>query len=191
MKYWIRKTGIPADQPFTKEMLFLYRDFLTADTPCYKSGMSDWGTIADYFPDWYVSVDVGCEPQAEGQLELKQAIRPASANIPMDKTSTKYLHRIDPMGLAKTFGLIGFIIGLIVGVMFFLAVGLLGVIALAFPIFILISIPIVYGVGGFTGGLILACLFNYVNGGPNGGIKLEFKEKDESDPEVKTNIPLE
>ena len=105
----------------------------------------------------------------------------------MAKTTTKYLVRIAPLSLARTLGGIGLAIGLIYSVILFLLLGEFAYIGFAlaglfskgsFFLFALFTM-LIYGCSGFFCGLLFAFLFNLFNGK---GIKLEFKDSEESEP---------
>ncbi len=95
------------------------------------------------------------------------------------------IRRIDVVSFAKIEGALGAVIGLIVGV--FAALigiamgGFADMAGMEFPgmgLFLgaaaIIFVPIVYGIAGFIGGLIVAALYNLVAGWI-GGIKVELE----------------
>ena len=84
----------------------------------------------------------------------------------------KELKRIEPMSLAKLSGLFGLIVGLMLSI--FLALGLsLGEELSAFSGWIVILIPLGYGVLYFIFGLVSAWIYNFLAKNI-GGVKLHF-----------------
>ena len=93
--------------------------------------------------------------------------------------------RIGPMSFAKIQGALGALIGLIMGLCF-AAIGSLGsaiasqssevtglgIFGMMFGVGAIITLPIMYGVGGFIFGLIWAALYNWM-AGMVGGIEIE------------------
>lgn len=90
------------------------------------------------------------------------------------------LKKIGVMSFAKLYGGLSGLMGLIVGVLFFL-ISLVGVAlgtgigGLVVGIGILIFLPIIYGIAGFVMGAISAFLYNIV-ASKVGGIELELEE---------------
>lgn len=51
-KYWVQIDGA-CDRPLTEEELFsTYKDHLSGEMPCAKTGENRWGKLIDFFPDW-------------------------------------------------------------------------------------------------------------------------------------------
>ncbi|MBU7019238.1 MAG: hypothetical protein HXS44_17140 [Theionarchaea archaeon] len=97
----------------------------------------------------------------------------------------KEIRRIDVVSLAKVEGALGAVIGLIIGIfaaLIGIAMGgfaeMAGMDVPGFGLFMgvgaIIFVPIIYGVGGFISGLIVAALYNLVAGWI-GGIKIELE----------------
>ena len=97
------------------------------------------------------------------------------------------IKKIDIISLAKIEGALGAVIGFIVGIIFALigtafmgfsemAGDIPGASGLFFGVAAIIFLPIVYGIVGFIGGLIVAFLYNVVAGWV-GGIEIELEPK--------------
>ena len=77
--------------------------------------------------------------------------------------------RVGILSMGKVLGCVNALLGLIVGGLFtflslflFLAVGREAGPALLFGVGAIVILPVLYGVGGFIGGIILAVLYNFV-----------------------------
>ncbi|MDD5340821.1 MAG: hypothetical protein PHC97_00055 [Patescibacteria group bacterium] len=91
---------------------------------------------------------------------------------------------LDVLSVAKVEGLLGVILGLVLGILFALVgAGISGMLGdqggwgmMGGGLFAIILMPIMYGIGGFISGAIVAWLYNLVAGWIGGiGIELENK----------------
>ena len=88
------------------------------------------------------------------------------------------LRRVDPASLAKVFGVLYAIFGLIAGVLIGLFGGLLASATggdAGFGFFSIIVFPILYGIGGFIGGFLTAIIYNFI-ADRVGGVELELDD---------------
>ncbi len=85
----------------------------------------------------------------------------------------KELKKIDPMSLAKLLGLFGLIIGLILSVLLTAGLSFSEEGFAAFSGWMVILIPIGYGIAYFLTGLISAWIYNFLAKNI-GGVKLHF-----------------
>jgi ABC-type Fe3+ transport system permease subunit len=83
------------------------------------------------------------------------------------------ISRIDPGSVAKVFGLLYFVIGLIPGVVF--AVAAVADTRKPFGLVFAILLPVLYALGGVIGGLILGFVYNLV-AGAIGGIVIDLDQ---------------
>ena len=91
------------------------------------------------------------------------------------------IKKIDILSLAKIFGVLYFLLGLIVGFIFFF-ISLVGLIfsenssgAMGSGVLSIILFPLFYGFTGFISGIIMGFIYNFISDWI-GGIKLELKK---------------
>ena len=127
--------------------------------------------------------------KSERILDIKADPKGESKSSDEYSASAKKLKRIGVLSMAKAYGVMGLIMGLVIaliyGGMFFIlgslseeltsSAGLEAGLLSGFGIFAIFAIPIIYAVMGFFGGAIGAIGFNIVMK-ITGGIELEFEE---------------